>query len=181
MKRRHAIKSLATSLGAFWALPAWADSWTPNSVALSSPFFNIIQEDLLIDIVSTIIPEGEKPGAKSLGVPSFIQKIVVDCFDKKAQADFKTGLETIEKKAQQIYNQSFTTLTSTQKEGILKNEIPTDSGLRGVSNTDDTGQKEFFKTIKNLTIQGYTTSEYVMVNYYKYEMAPGHFYGCVPV
>jgi Gluconate 2-dehydrogenase subunit 3 len=181
MKRRHAIKSLATSLGALLTLPAWANSWTPQSVALSSPFLNVMQEDLLVDIVSTIIPEGEKPGAKSLGVPNFIQKMVVDCFDKKAQEDFKLGLDTIEKKAQQIHNQFFTTLTSAQKEEVLKNETPTDSGLRGVSNTDDTVQKEFFKTIKNLTIQGYTTSEYVMVNYYKYEMAPGHFYGCVPV
>lgn len=171
MKRRHAIKSLVTSLGAFWTLPAWANSWTPQSVALSSPFFNIIQEDLLIDIVSTIIPEGEKPGAKSLSVPSFIQRMVVDCFEKKAQEDFKTGLETIEKMAQRTFNQSFTTLTTPQKEEVL----------RGVSNSDDSLQKEFFKTIKNLTIQGYTTSEYIMVNYYKYEMAPSHFYGCVPV
>lgn len=171
MKRRHAIKSLATSLGALLTLPAWANSWTPQSVALSSPFFNAPHEDLLIDIVSTIIPEGDKPGAKSLGVPNFIQKMVVDCFEKKAQEDFKIGLDTIEKNAQQAYNQSFIKLTAAQKEEIL----------RGLSNSEDILQKEFFKAIKNLTIQGYTTSEYVMVNYYKYEMAPGHFYGCVPV
>lgn len=171
MKRRHAIKSLATSLGALLTLPAWANSWTPQSVALSSPFFNVPHEDLLIDIVSTIIPEGDKPGAKSLGVPNFIQKMVVDCFEKKAQEDFKIGLDTIEKNAQQAYNQSFIKLTAAQKEEIL----------RGISNSEDILQKEFFKAIKNLTIQGYTTSEYVMVNYYKYEMAPGHFYGCVPV
>ena len=171
MKRRHAVKSLATSLGALLTLPAWANSWTPQSVALSSPFFNAPHEDLLIDIVSTIIPEGDKPGAKSLGVPNFIQKMVVDCFEKKAQEDFKIGLDTIEKTAQQAYNQSFIKLTAAQKEEIL----------RGLSNSEDILQKEFFKAIKNLTIQGYTTSEYVMVNYYKYEMAPGHFYGCVPV
>ena len=171
MKRRHAVKSLATSLGALLTLPAWANSWTPQSVALSSPFFNAPHEDLLIDIVSTIIPEGDKPGAKSLGVPNFIQKMVVDCFEKKAQEDFKIGLDTIEKNAQQAYNQSFIKLTAAQKEEIL----------RGLSNSEDILQKEFFKAIKNLTIQGYTTSEYVMVNYYKYEMAPGHFYGCVPV
>jgi Gluconate 2-dehydrogenase subunit 3 len=181
MKRRHAIKSLATSLGALLTLPAWANSWTPHSVALSSPFLNTVQEDLLIDIVSTIIPEGEKPGAKSLGVPNFIQKMVVDCFEKKGQEDFKIGLDTIEKTAQQLYNQSFIRLITPQKEEILKNEISANSGLRGGATAEDTLQKEFLKTIKNLTIQGYTTSEYVMVNYYKYEMAPGHFYGCVPV
>jgi Gluconate 2-dehydrogenase subunit 3 len=171
MNRRYAIKSLATSLGAMWTLPAWANSWTPQSVALSSNFLNTLQADLLMEIVGTIIPEGEKPGAISLGVPAFIQKMVVDCFEKTAQEAFKTGLNTIEKTAQQTHNQSFTTLTPTQKDAIL----------RGLSNTENTEQNAFFKTVKNLTIQGYTTSEYVMVNYYKYEMAPGHYYGCVPV
>ena len=52
---------------------------------------------------------------------------------------------------------------------------------KGVSLSTDAQQKEFFASIKNLTIQGYTSSEYVMVNYYNYEMAPGHFYGCITV
>lgn len=171
MNRRHAIKSLATSFGALVALPAWASGWNLQTVRLDTPFLTVAQEDLLTEIVSAIIPEGEKPGAKSLIVPAFIQKMVADCFEKSAQEEFKIGLDNIEKMAQQIHNQSFSGLTSPQKEELL----------RGVSVSENTELKKFFATLKNLTIQGYTTSEYVLVNHYKYDMAPGHFYGCIPV
>lgn len=171
MNRRHAIKSLATSVGALVTLPAWANGWNRQTVVQSTPFLSFAQENLLIDLVGTIIPEGDKPGAKSLGVPLFIQKMVTDCYEKKAQEDFQAGLDSIEHIAQQTHQLSFTALTSLQKEDIL----------RGCSNSTDVQQKEFYAALKNLTIQGYTTSEYVMVNHYKYEMAPGHYYGCVPV
>ena len=171
MNRRHAIKSLATSFGALIAMPAWASSWNLQTVRLETPFLSAAQEDLLTDIVSTIIPEGEKPGAKSLRVPSFIQKMVADCYEKLAQDEFKTGLENIERTAQQIHSQSFSALTTLQKVELL----------RGVSVSENVKLKEFFASLKSLTIQGYTSSEYVLVNHYKYDMAPGHFNGCVPV
>lgn len=179
MNRRHAIKSLATSFGALLTMPAWASSWNLQSVKLETPFLSAALEDLLTDIVSTIIPEGGKPGAKSLGVPAFIQKMVVDCYEKLAQGEFKTGLDNIEKKAQKAYNQSFTTLTTLQKVEILRGHPETVE--TEVTSPEDQKQKAFFAQLKNLTIQGYTTSEYVLVNHYKYEMAPGHYYGCIPV
>ena len=171
MERRQAIKAVMMSAAGLITLPAWANSWNPQSVLLPFRFLNSVQESLLEDIVSIIIPDGEKPGAKSLGVHLFVQKMVTDCFEPKAQEEFKTGLDDIEKKAQRIHNQSFTALNAVQKEEIL----------RGVSLSTDVKQKEFFASIKNLTIQGYTSSEYVMVNHYNYEMAPGHFYGCITV
>ena len=171
MERRQAIKAVFMSAAGFITLPAWANNWNLQTVLLPFRFLNSIQESLLEDIVSIIIPEGEKPGAKSLGVHLFVQKMVTDCFEPKAQEEFKTGLDDIEKKAQLIHNQSFTALNAVQKEEIL----------RGVSLSADAKQKEFFASIKNLTIQGYTSSEYVMVNHYNYEMAPGHFYGCITV
>ena len=171
MERRQAIKTVIMSAAGFITLPAWANSWNAQTVLLPFRFLNSVQESLLEQIVSTIIPEGEKPGAKSLGVHAFVQKMVADCYEPKAQDDFKMGLDDIEKTAQLIHNQSFTDLTVAQKEEIL----------RGVSLSADVKQKEFFTSIKNLTIQGYTSSEYVMVNHYNYEMAPGHFYGCITV
>ncbi len=179
MNRRHAIKSLATSFGALLTMPAWASSWNLQSVKLETPFLSAALEDLLTDIVSTIIPEGEKPGAKSLGVPAFIQKIVVDCYEKPAQDEFKTGLDNVEKKAQQTHNQSFMALTTLQKIEILRGHPETVE--TEIISPEDQKQKAFFTQLKNLTIQAYTSSEYVLVNHYKYEMAPGHYYGCVPV
>ncbi len=171
MERRQAIKAVMMSAAGLFTLPAWANSWTPQTVLLPFRFLNSAQESLLDDIVSIIIPEGEKPGAKSLGVHSFVQKMVADCYEPKEQEVFKMGLDGIEKAAQLAHNQSFTALNNAQKEEIL----------RGMSLSTDAQQKEFFSSIKNLTIQGYTSSEYVMVNHYNYEMAPGHFYGCITV
>lgn len=119
MNRRHALKNLATSLGALITLPAWANNWTLQTVVFDTPFLSFSEENLLMEIVGTIIPEGEKRGAKALGVPLFIQKLVADCYEPQAQDDFKLGLETIEKTAQLTHNQSFTTLTTAQKENIL--------------------------------------------------------------
>jgi len=41
--------------------------------------------------------------------------------------------------------------------------------------------KQFADFIKNLTIRGYTNSEYFMVNMLKFNMAPGYYHGCVPI
>ena len=171
MKRRLLLKSLSASLGALLVMPAWANNWTLQSVSIQTTILNLEQSNLLAEIVSSIIPEGKIQGAKSLGVPVFIEKMIKDCYEKNVQDDFKKGLENVEAISKSAYNQVFTSLPLSQKEELLKKmEVSTDAK-----------QKEFYALVKNLTIQGYTTSEYVMVNYLKYEMAPGHYYGCVNV
>lgn len=171
MKRRLLLKSLSASVGALLVMPAWANNWNLQSVEIQTSFLKVEQANLLTEIVSTIIPEGKIQGAKSLGIPVFIEKMIKDCYEKNAQDDFKKGLKNVEMISKDAYNQSFINLSVPQKEELLKKmEVSTDAK-----------QKEFYGLIKNLTIQGYTTSEYVMVNYLKYEMAPGHYYGCVNV
>ena len=97
--------------------------------------------------------------------------LIKDCYEKNAQEDFKNGLVKVEILSKSAHNQAFETISVPQKQELLKNlQISTDVKL-----------KEFYGLVKNLTIQGYTTSEYVMVNHLKYEMAPGHYYGCVNV
>ena len=171
MKRRLLLKSLSASVGALLVMPTWAKNWNLQSVGAQNHLLNAEQTNLLSEIVTTIIPEGKIQGAKSLGVPVFIEKMIKDCYEKKAQDDFKKGLENVETASNSAYNQAFTSLSIPQKQELLKKmEVSTDAK-----------QKDFYALIKNLTIQGYTTSEYVMVNYLKYEMAPGHYYGCVNV
>ena len=171
MKRRLLLKSLSASVGALLVMPAWANNWNLQSVGIHSAFLRMEQANLLSEIVGTIIPEGKIQGAKSLGVPIFIEKMINDCYEKNSQDDFKKVLDTVETISKGAYNQSFINLSVPQKEELLKK----------MEVSKDAKQKEFYALVKNLTIQGYTTSEYVMVNYLKYEMAPGHYYGCVNV
>lgn len=171
MQRRNAIKSISAGFGAMIALPAWANAWNENYIVITNSVFTKLEESILAEVVATIIPEGSIPGAKSLGVPTYINKIVTDCYEPKAQSDFKTGLENVEKIAQSIHSKSFEACDNSQRLSVL----------RAMENSGNASKKAFFSQIKNITIQGYTTRETILVDHLKYVMAPGHYYGCVSV
>ncbi|MPR36017.1 gluconate 2-dehydrogenase subunit 3 family protein [Salmonirosea aquatica] len=170
MQRRTALKNVATTLAGLAALPAWANGW--NQQQLSKTHFLTPAEDtLLAEVVETIIPATDTPGAKELGVHRFVQKMLDDCYDQKAQESFKAGLAALDGFSQQIFKKPFAEGTAPQRIYILE----------GTELSDDPAKKAFFGMVKNLTIQGYMNSEYVMTNLTHYEMIPGRFHGCVPV
>jgi Gluconate 2-dehydrogenase subunit 3 len=171
MERRTLLKSLSATAGLLVAMPIWAKNWNSTSITNQTSLISTEMDLILADIVETIIPEGKIPGAKSLGVPAFIEKMIKDCYAKEAQDDFKNGFELLNGLSQLTYSLPFKSLDSSQKETVLKT----------MGTSTNSKQKDFYTTVKNLTIQGYTTSEYVLVNHLKYEMAPGHYYGCVNV
>lgn len=162
---------MAVALGGLISLPAWAEGWNKTSVASLQAFLSPTQDALLADIVETIIPATDTPGAKALGVHSFVQKMVADCYDKKAQDTFSKGLTTVESMAQQTGGKAFAALTDSQRIELLKR----------LEQSTEAEQKDFYRLVKSLTIQGYMTSEYVMTNITKYELVPGRYHGCVPV
>ena len=170
MKRRSALKNLSVAFGGLLSLPAWASGWSPESVQHSS-LLNVDEDALLAEIVETIIPETDTPGAKSLKVHQFASRMIKDCYDAEAQSNFNKGLVLINEWSEKAYQKSFAGLTPAQKKEIFVN----------MSNSADPAAKKFATMIKRLTIQGYTNSEYYMVNHLKFNMAPGFYHGCVPV
>ena len=171
MHRRKSIKNIALLAGGLIALPSWAKAWSLESLPLVSAPLNPAAQNTLALIIETIIPESDIKGAKSLGVPAFINLMLADCYDKKTVDNVEKGLAAVENLATTKYQQNFTNLATPQKEELLL----------GLEKGSDTNLKDFYSLIKNLTIQGYTTSEYVQTTFLKYEMAPGHYHGCVPV
>ncbi|RYU96221.1 gluconate 2-dehydrogenase subunit 3 family protein [Emticicia agri] len=172
MNRRIAIRDLTLALGGLTSLPAWAtNGWTTHSFQLNQRYFKANEQHLLATIVETIIPESDTKGAKSLGVPAFLQKMLQDCYEPTVSENIKNGLTATEKAAQKQFGKSFDDCDTQQKQQILL----------GFEKNEDTRLKDFYSLVKNLTILGYTTSEYVQTGFLKYNMAPGHYYGCVPV
>ncbi|GAA4455107.1 lactose 3-dehydrogenase subunit gamma LacC [Nibrella saemangeumensis] len=176
MERRSALKSLAAAVGGLVTLPAWTNGWTEATAQPVQTLFTVRQTEVLAAIVETLIPESEVPGtevpgAKSLGVHTFIQRMLEDCFEKNDQTSFIAGLNSVQAMTNSGYGKPFTACDATQRLEALKT----------IATAGEPGQKDFLSAVKNLTIQGYTTSEYVMTKHYHYEMAPGHYYGCVPV
>ncbi|QJW89996.1 gluconate 2-dehydrogenase subunit 3 family protein [Spirosoma taeanense] len=170
MQRRSALKSLAVTFGGLVSLPAWASSWTPDSVGPVS-LVSFDEETLLGEIVETFIPETSTPGAKSLKVHQFALRMIKDCYGESAQTTLQQGLALTETTAQQAYSKAFAACDAPQRLDVLS---------RMVASTDPAG-KPFVDLAKRLTIQGYTNSEYYLVNVQKFTMAPGFYHGCVPV
>jgi hypothetical protein len=170
MKRRSALKNVTLAVGGLFSLPAWASNWTPDSVGQISTL-PVNEENLLAEIVETIIPETATPGAKTLKVHQFIMRMINDCYGEEAQKSLKQGLTATDQLANQNYNKPFISCDATQRKAIFTNMLQ----------SSDAATKRFAEMTKNLTIRGYMNSEYVMVNILKYNMVPGFYNGCVPV
>ncbi len=171
MQRRSAIKNLALTIGGTIVLPAWANAWSKESLQNNTFKISYSQEALLAEIVETIIPKTDTPGAKELGADKFILKMVADCYDKKSQDIFAKGLVFVDELSKKENGKTFVESDSTQKLNTLKK-------MSTSQNSDDKG---FIQLVKGLTIDGYLVSEYVMTNLRIFEMVPGRFHGCVPI
>lgn len=170
MQRRAALKTFALSIGSTLVLPAWANAWSNETLHTSGTTLSSAQEALLAEIVGTIIPKTDTPGAKELNVDKFVTLMVADCYDAKAQDTFTKGLLAADEIAKKDYGKSFVEADPAQRLVVL-NKMD--------KSANDT-EKGFIRLVKNLTIQGYLNSEYVMTNLRVFEFIPGRYHGCVP-
>lgn len=128
----------------------------------------ISEEDTLNRLIGGIIPESTIPGAVSLGVPVFVKTMLKDCYDPQALASFRAVLGNIPS----LFKGDFNQANGPALEAFL---FELEQGKHGAD------AKKAMATLKGLTIQGYVTTEYVMVNHLNYQMAPGFWNPCVPV
>jgi len=168
MHRRKALKSLTLAAGGLISLPAWASGWTPASVGKPGNV-SAGEEALLAELVETFIPQTDTPGAKALQVHRFLARMVRDCYDPAAQTLLSQGLARTDERARQAFGRDFIACDTRQRTDLLRS-FATDAEL-----------KPFCDLVKNLTVRGYTNSEYYLVNVQKYVMAPGFYHGCVTV
>lgn len=176
VQRRAALQQLAVAVGGFASLPAWASGWNAATVPSHSRFLSTRQNDLLATVVDTFIPATDtpgvnSPGAKDLGVHTFLQKVVTDCYEPKAQTTLAQGLDAADALARQTYSRPFGDCDTAQRLDVLNR----------MKQSTDSAQTDFYKLVKGLTVRGYLNSEYVMTNLTKFEYAPGRYHGCVPV
>ncbi|GAB4018285.1 hypothetical protein GCM10028808_52360 [Spirosoma migulaei] len=162
---------MAGAVGGLISLPAWANGWTTETVVSSRQILSGSQTELLAEMVETIIPVTNTPGAKALNVHQFVQKMVADCYPKSAQENLSKGLDSLNDLAHKSFSKPFPGGDTAQRTALLTQ----------LSQSTDSAQKDFYSLVKNLTIRGYMSSEYVMTNLTHYEFIPGRYHGCVPV
>ena len=171
MNRRVVIRNMALAVTGLVLLPG-CDLGSKKAAAQDlEPFLSADQEGLLAQVVDTIIPATDTPGAKELNVHLFVQKMVTDCYEKEAQENLVNGLNALEAKAKQKHGRMFSACSADERIALL----------RAMEQSGEASEQEFYKLVKGLTVRGYMNSEYVMMNLTHYEAVPGHYYGCVPV
>jgi hypothetical protein len=121
------------------------------------------QDALLNNWMGVIIPESSIPGAVSLGVPAFVKTMLKDCYETKTSENLVKALASLP---------AIDKVSESEKEQLF---FQIENGKMGAD------AQKALATLKGLTIRGYMTTEYVMVNHQNYVMAPGFFNGCEPI
>lgn len=127
------------------------------------------QDEALKWAVDTLIPTTDTPGAVDLDVHHFVQNILKHCYEEEARKDFVKGLDLLQRHAKDDCKSEFGTCSKEQRIQLLHD----------FEQSEEERKESFYALLKELTILGYTTSEYVMTNLTNYTMVPGHFNGCV--
>lgn len=172
MQRRTALKNLLLIAGGTVLIPSCIHQDKKASIPLNHLKISADQEALLAEIAETIIPKTDTPGAKELGVHQFVLTMMDDCYKKEEQDKFLSGLGEINKLSEKQFNTSFIKSTPHQRQDLL---------TRIDKKEFEGAVSSFFPTMKQLTIQGFMKSKYVMSNLLVYELVPARFDGSFPV
>jgi len=171
MNRRKAVNNLAIAAAGLIILPQWMISCGLSDSKTHSSSFLLSEQKTLSSIADTIIPPGKSIGALSVEVDKYLQKLIDDCLEKEVKDNVKIQLNAIETNAEKQHGKSFANCTQKQREDLL---------LKFAA-SENKQEKDFFNLMKTETIRGFNTSQKVMKEYLGYQVAPGHYYGCVNI
>ncbi|MBO0948635.1 gluconate 2-dehydrogenase subunit 3 family protein [Fibrella forsythiae] len=188
MNRRNALKTSALFMG-----------YTVSAAALTETFIACAKEahldwkpifltnnqaNTIAEITETILPKTTTPGAKELGVPQFVDKMLKELLSEADQKDFLAGLDTLEDRCKSANGQSFVDCTPAQREAFLltldKEAAPFPPSLWGIT-LKPAGPPAFYRRLKSLTLLGYYTSEKIGKEVLAYDPVPGPFIACMPL
>jgi len=201
MDRKEALKRTALLMGGTVFAPnilgvingCTAD---PN-VKWQPTYFSAKQAKIVSELAETILPRDEDPGAKDLGVPAFIEKMVADVYTDEEGKQFKEGLIAFNQKAISSFSNDFFNCSDEQRRELAESENnltltgqpkKTDA-LENRQTAQATNQeltsemaakRPFFLNFKELTILGYFTTKTVCTEVIKHDPVPGTYTGCIP-
>jgi hypothetical protein len=180
MNRRIALKQLGLITAGAAMLPACVkESAKATSIALKNIKVSGGQEAVLAEIADTLIPATDMPGAKAMNVHQFILRMVDDCQTTEAQRDFEKGFIAFEAAVDKKYGKSFGELSAADRNSFLNELNATAKAEREKESLSPVSK--FYSMTRRYTIQGFTSSEYVLTKVLPYKMIPGKFIGCVPI
>jgi hypothetical protein len=138
------------------------------------------QEDIayLDEIAETILPATQTPGAKAAKVGQFMTVMVNDCYEEDEQNTFREGMDKINGLSKDQYGKNFMEISPQQRHALL---VKLDAEQKEYSAKRKPDQPpHYFRLMKELTLNGYFTSEIGCTQARRYVETPGRYDGCVP-
>ena len=189
MNRREYIKNTGLFLGYAVSVSAVSDlliSCQNEAKLVWKPvFLSNNQANTIAEMAETILPKTATPGAKDLGVPQFIDKMLKELLTEADQKEFVEGIESLDERCKKDYGKVFVKCEQMQKEEILtkldKEASKFPPNLWGIVLVEKPDPIIFFRRMKSLTLMGYFTSEKVGKEILRYDPVPGTYIGCMPL
>jgi hypothetical protein len=169
ISRRRALKVIAVGVGTASALPilnnqaqsqeahmhhgaAKKAAAPANGTPQAPKFFNAQQLALVTTMSDIIIPTDEhSPGAKAAEVPAFIDLMVSES-PEETKTLWRDGLAAVEKMSQSKFSKDFNGASAEQQISLMTEISKNERNPKTI-------EERFFRALKNLTIDGYYTSE----------------------
>lgn len=169
MNRRTLLKNAIIVGGGILFMPACGPSEEKKKASAWKHLSLTAAEEALVgEMVETLIPATDTPGAKALEIDRFVLMMVDDCYPKDQQAGFVKGLQQSPAVAEKLFHRSFDKCSTEEKIKVLQ-ALP--------AHTAETGQ--FYNLLRDLTREGYLKSKFVMTKLLPYELVPGRYNGYV--
>lgn len=197
--RRTLLKQLGLFTGGMMILPACNFDSRKVSIALNNLNITVAQEDLMKQLVDTLIPNGELLGAQALEVDKFVWVMADDCLKEEQQLRFTAGLskfnELFKSKTEEDFIDDDEEIVKKRlpfiKE-IMAQDAPEPPPLPSKEKTTEEKKEqveipveqylayiqEFVGTVKGFSIRGYLQSEYIMRDIMPYALVPGKAENC---
>jgi hypothetical protein len=179
--RREALKRVALLCGGALSAPTIAGvlsgCQTDSSASWSPAVLSGHQNDLVVTISERIIPATDTGGAEAAHVNRFIDAMLADGFPPEDRDRFLSGLDEVDADAESEHGAAFLECTPDQQTALM---TTWDEAAFGPDASFDREAPPFFRTMKELTIFGYYTSEIGASQELRFDPVMGRYEPCVP-
>ena len=183
MDRREALKRTALLMGGIVSAPAITGilkgCTAKPGVDWKPAFLSSDQASVVTDVAEIIIPRTDTPGAKDVGVPSFIDQMLNEVYSQEEQQWFVDGLKAFNEGANAEYGEVFADLDEEDQNAYVRKTH--EEAVNAENNTNPPPRRPFILMMKELTMLGFFTFEPVATQVLQYVPVPGAYKGCIPL
>jgi gluconate 2-dehydrogenase gamma chain len=183
MDRREALKRTALLMGGVVSAPAimgiLKGCTAKPGIDWKPVFLTEDQASVVTQVAEIIIPRTDTPGAKDVGVPSFIDQILKEVYSAEDQKFFTDGLLAFNEEAKKEHGDFFAALADEDQVALVRKVH--DQAVEAERATDPAPKRPFILAMKELTMLGFFTSEAGATQVLQYLPVPGAYKGCIPL